>query len=91
MFNDDENQSESDSGEADTGKEASDLQMAPWMHFADPNTVFDNYPMKISTTARETMQECVTEFLLFVTSEAAEMCFEDGRKTINGEDVVKSM
>jgi len=29
---------------------------------------------KISREARETMQECVTEFLLFVTSEAQEIC-----------------
>ena len=37
---------------------------------------------KISREARETMQECVTEFLLFVTSEAQEICESNKRKTI---------
>ena len=37
---------------------------------------------KISREARETMQECVTEFLLFVTSEAQEICEQNKRKTI---------
>jgi len=47
--------------------------------------------MKISKEAKETMQECVTEFLLFVTSEASEMCANDSRRTINGEDILQSM
>ena len=37
---------------------------------------------KISKDARETMQECVTEFLLFVTSEANDICQEENRRTI---------
>lgn len=43
---------------------------------------------KISREARETMQECVTEFLLFITSEAQEICETNKRKTIQGEDVI---
>ena len=43
---------------------------------------------KISREARETMQECVTEFLLFITSEAQEICENNKRKTIQGEDVI---
>jgi histone H3/H4 len=46
---------------------------------------------KISREARETMQECVTEFLLFVTSEAQEICEEKKRKTIQGEDIIEAM
>jgi len=46
---------------------------------------------KISKEARETVQECVTEFLLFVTSEANEICAIDNRKTLSGEDIIKAM
>jgi nuclear transcription Y subunit beta len=46
---------------------------------------------KISREARETMQECVTEFLLFVTSEAQEICELNKRKTIQGEDIIAAM
>ena len=37
------------------------------------------------------MQECVTEFLLFVTSEAGEICQSDKRSTIQGDDVINAM
>ncbi|XP_022749029.1 nuclear transcription factor Y subunit B-4-like [Durio zibethinus] len=42
---------------------------------------------KISKEARETMQECVSEFISFVTSEASEKCKKERRKTVNGDDV----
>ncbi|KAL5541840.1 hypothetical protein UlMin_009550 [Ulmus minor] len=42
---------------------------------------------KISKEAKEIMQECVTEFISFVTSEASDKCRKERRKTVNGDDV----
>lgn len=41
---------------------------------------------KISKEAKETMQECVSEFISFVTSEASDKCRKERRKTVNGDD-----
>jgi histone H3/H4 len=46
---------------------------------------------KISKDAKETVQECVSEFISFVTSEASDRCAQEKRKTINGEDVLWAM
>ena len=46
---------------------------------------------KLSKEAKECIQECVTEFFLFITSEAAEKCNIEKRKTITGEDLLNSM
>lgn len=43
---------------------------------------------KISKEAKECMQECVSEFVSFITSEATEKCNIERRKTVNGEDVL---
>uniref|UniRef100_A0A914EQU7 Transcription factor CBF/NF-Y/archaeal histone domain-containing protein n=1 Tax=Acrobeloides nanus TaxID=290746 RepID=A0A914EQU7_9BILA len=43
---------------------------------------------KLSKEAKECIQECVTEFLLFITSEASEKCLQEKRKTITGEDLL---
>ncbi|XP_058209249.1 nuclear transcription factor Y subunit B-5-like [Rhododendron vialii] len=42
---------------------------------------------KISKEAKERMQECVSEFISFVTSEASDKCKRERRKTVNGDDV----
>ncbi|KAL1359175.1 hypothetical protein HN51_004455 [Arachis hypogaea] len=42
---------------------------------------------KISKEAKETMQECVSEYISFVTSEASEKCRKERRKTVNGDDI----
>lgn len=42
---------------------------------------------KISKEAKETMQECATEFICFVTGEASEKCHKENRKTVNGDDI----
>ncbi|XWS14061.1 hypothetical protein CRYUN_Cryun36dG0091100 [Craigia yunnanensis] len=42
---------------------------------------------KISKEAKETMQECVSEFISFVTSEASQKCRKERRKTVNGDDI----
>lgn len=46
---------------------------------------------KVSKDAKECMQECVSEFISFVTSEASDKCLKEKRKTINGEDILYSM
>lgn len=42
---------------------------------------------KIAKEAKETMQECVSEFISFVTSEASDKCKKERRKTVNGDDI----
>lgn len=46
---------------------------------------------KIAKDAKETVQECVSEFISFITSEACEKCRSEKRKTINGEDLLHSI
>ena len=46
---------------------------------------------KISKEAKECVQECVSEFISFITSEAAEKCLVEKRKTIGGEDILYAM
>eukprot|EP00361_Fabrea_salina_P002172 CAMPEP_0202430484 /NCGR_PEP_ID=MMETSP1345-20130828/3909_1 /ASSEMBLY_ACC=CAM_ASM_000843 /TAXON_ID=342563 /ORGANISM="Fabrea Fabrea salina" /LENGTH=106 /DNA_ID=CAMNT_0049041975 /DNA_START=48 /DNA_END=368 /DNA_ORIENTATION=+ len=43
---------------------------------------------KISKDAKECVQECVSEFISFITSEACEKCLGEKRKTINGDDLL---
>ncbi|XP_039008064.1 nuclear transcription factor Y subunit B-7-like [Hibiscus syriacus] len=43
---------------------------------------------KISKDAKETIQECVSEFISFVTGEASDKCQREKRKTINGDDII---
>ncbi|KAI4295169.1 hypothetical protein MLD38_040549 [Melastoma candidum] len=42
---------------------------------------------KISKEAKQTMQECATEFISFVTGEASDKCHKENRKTVSGDDV----
>lgn len=46
---------------------------------------------KIAKDARECVQECVSEFISFITSEASERCSNEKRKTMNGEDILWAM
>jgi nuclear transcription Y subunit beta len=43
---------------------------------------------KIAKDAKESIQECVSEFISFITSEASEKCQQEKRKTINGDDIL---
>ena len=47
--------------------------------------------IKVSKNAKECTQECVSEFISFVTCEAVERCKAEKRKTISGEDIIKSL
>ncbi|KAK4476700.1 hypothetical protein RD792_015860 [Penstemon davidsonii] len=42
---------------------------------------------KISKEAKVTIQECASEFISFVTSEASDKCHKENRKTVNGDDI----
>lgn len=46
---------------------------------------------KVSKDAKETVQETVSEFISFITSEASDKCMQEKRKTINGDDLLWAM
>ncbi|XP_060180659.1 nuclear transcription factor Y subunit B-5-like [Lycium barbarum] len=46
---------------------------------------------KISKEGKETVQECVSEFISFVTGEASDKCHKEKRKTLNGDDICWAM
>jgi nuclear transcription Y subunit beta len=46
---------------------------------------------KISKEAKECVQECVSEYISFITNEASDQCVHEKRKTINGEDLLRAM
>lgn len=46
---------------------------------------------KIAKNAKECMQECVSELISFITSEASDRCGSEKRKTINGDDILYSL
>jgi len=65
-----------------------------WLPIANVARIMKNsLPLtaKVSKEAKECVQECVSEFISFITSEAAEKCSHEKRKTINGEDILTSM
>ncbi|EDV99397.1 GH13827 [Drosophila grimshawi] len=43
---------------------------------------------KIAKDARECIQECVSEFISFISSEAIERSVAENRKTVNGDDLL---
>ncbi|CAN6546828.1 unnamed protein product [Malus baccata var. baccata] len=43
---------------------------------------------KISKDAKETVQECVSEFISFITGEASDKCQREKRKTVNCDDLL---
>ncbi|XP_060184499.1 nuclear transcription factor Y subunit B-10-like [Lycium barbarum] len=46
---------------------------------------------KIAKDSKDTVQECVSEFISFITSEASDKCQKEKRKTINGEDLLSAL
>ncbi|CAA0815399.1 Nuclear transcription factor Y subunit B-9 [Striga hermonthica] len=46
---------------------------------------------KISDEAKVIVQECLSEFISFVTNEANERCHRECRKTISSEDLLSAM
>lgn len=53
------------------------------------NTLPEN--AKIAKDSKETVQESVSEFISFITSEASDKCLQEKRKTINGDDILWAM
>ncbi|XP_042516457.1 nuclear transcription factor Y subunit B-3-like [Macadamia integrifolia] len=41
--------------------------------------------------AKEIVQECVSEFISFITDEASDKCLREKKKTINGHDLLWAM
>lgn len=46
---------------------------------------------KIAKEAKIMVQECISEFISFITSEASDRCLAEKRKTLNGEDILYAM
>ncbi|PWZ01255.1 histone-fold-containing protein [Testicularia cyperi] len=46
---------------------------------------------KIAKDAKECVQDCVSELISFITSEASDKCASEKRKTINGDDILYAM
>lgn len=46
---------------------------------------------KIAKDAKECVQDCVSELISFITSEASDKCIAEKRKTINGDDILYAM
>ena len=46
---------------------------------------------KVGKDSKEGIQECVSEFISFITSEASDKCQQEKRKTINGDDILWAM
>lgn len=46
---------------------------------------------KISKDAKECIQECASEFIAFIASEAGDRCLNEKRKTVTGEDILWAM
>jgi len=51
----------------------------------------DEKGLKVAKEAKEVIQECVSDFIGFVTSDAAERLEEDKRKTITADDILGSI
>ncbi|KAL4378788.1 hypothetical protein GQ457_02G036180 [Hibiscus cannabinus] len=46
---------------------------------------------KLSLEAKQRMQECATEFISFVTSEASDKCHRENRKMMTGDDICRAL
>jgi hypothetical protein len=73
----------------ETGPECS-IHINLWLH-VNLNPPSPINPVQIAKDAKECVQECVSEFISFITSEASERCHQEKRKTINGEDILFAM
>lgn len=65
-----------------------------WLPIANVGRLMKNTlpaTAKVSKDAKECMQECVSEFISFITSESSDKCLSEKRKTINGEDILFAM
>ncbi|XP_064604796.1 nuclear transcription factor Y subunit beta-like [Liolophura sinensis] len=90
-------EAEADSGEGEGDESRSDEPLREQDRFLPIANVARIMKKSIPTTgkiakdAKECVQECVSEFISFITSEASERCHQEKRKTINGEDILFAM
>jgi histone H3/H4 len=47
--------------------------------------------LKLSKESKKLIDECVTEFICFITSEASEKCKRERKKTISSDDILTVM
>lgn len=83
-----------DQGDCDRGYEGELREQDRFLPIANVARIMKrNIPKsgKISKDAKECVQECVSEFISFITSEASERCQQEKRKTINGDDILYAM
>uniref|UniRef100_M4DXA1 Transcription factor CBF/NF-Y/archaeal histone domain-containing protein n=1 Tax=Brassica campestris TaxID=3711 RepID=M4DXA1_BRACM len=86
--------SDNDSGGHKDGGGASPREQDRFLPIANASRIMKKAlpaNAKISKDAKETVQECVSEFISFVTGEASDKCQREKRKTINGDDLLWAM
>ncbi|KAL1971917.1 hypothetical protein VTN31DRAFT_2005 [Thermomyces dupontii] len=94
---DDQEQMERENQETNTGTNAEFSEVKEqdrWLPIANVARIMKTAlpeNAKIAKEAKECMQECVSEFISFITSEASEKCQQEKRKTVNGEDILFAM
>ncbi|KAF2154962.1 hypothetical protein K461DRAFT_105221 [Myriangium duriaei CBS 260.36] len=92
--NDQQNNKEMSNDDTGLGPDVEVKEQDRWLPIANVARIMksalpDN--AKIAKEAKECMQECVSEFISFITSEATEKCHQEKRKTVNGEDIIFAM
>ncbi|XP_009622977.2 nuclear transcription factor Y subunit B-3-like [Nicotiana tomentosiformis] len=86
--------SDNESGGHNAGNEGSTREQDRFLPIANVSRIMKKAlpaNAKISKDAKETVQECVSEFISFITGEASDKCQREKRKTINGDDLLWAM
>ncbi|KAL8205343.1 hypothetical protein R6Q57_008894 [Mikania cordata] len=86
--------SDNESGGQNAGGEMSAREQDRFLPIANVSRIMKKAlpaNAKISKDAKETVQECVSEFISFITGEASDKCQREKRKTINGDDLLWAM
>ncbi|KAK8588529.1 hypothetical protein V6N13_087442 [Hibiscus sabdariffa] len=86
--------SDNESGGGNAHSEASAREQDRFLPIANVSRIMKKAlpaNAKISKDAKETVQECVSEFISFITGEASDKCQREKRKTINGDDLLWAM
>ncbi|KAJ8770600.1 hypothetical protein K2173_018091 [Erythroxylum novogranatense] len=86
--------SDNDSGGHNANSESSTREQDRFLPIANVSRIMKKAlpaNAKISKDAKETVQECVSEFISFITGEASDKCQKEKRKTINGDDLLWAM
>ncbi|KAF8391677.1 hypothetical protein HHK36_023984 [Tetracentron sinense] len=86
--------SDNESGGQNNNNENSEFSTREFLPIANVSRIMKKglpANAKISKDAKETFQECVSEFISFITGEASDKCQREKRKTINGDDLLWAM